>query len=102
MALRSPDPRDAPIIDHNYLAHPLEMLMLAEDVRFAKEIVMEGRGIRDVAKARSCPVTGSRSRRESSGLSMSSIEPQPATIQPERVVSGMIVTMRRSCRSTVC
>jgi choline dehydrogenase-like flavoprotein len=48
--LRSADPRDNPIVDHAYLADPLDMLVLSEGVRFGNEIVMNGKGTRDVIK----------------------------------------------------
>lgn len=42
--LRSSDPFDKPIIDHNYLAEPLDLATMAEGVKFIHEVVMEGKG----------------------------------------------------------
>lgn len=45
--LASADPFAKPLIDHNYLGHPLDLAVLAEGVKFAHEIVTEGKGTRD-------------------------------------------------------
>lgn len=45
--------RDAlanPVVDCNYLNHPLDMLVLSEGCRFANEVVMRGVGTRGVVK----------------------------------------------------
>lgn len=46
--LKSKDPMDNPVVDHNYLSDPLDMLVLSEGCQLANEIVMEGVGTRDV------------------------------------------------------
>ncbi|EHA50613.1 glucose dehydrogenase short protein [Pyricularia oryzae 70-15] len=50
VALRSADPRDVPLVDTNYLADPLDVEVMAEACRFANEIVVDGKGTRDVVK----------------------------------------------------
>ncbi|KAF1846126.1 GMC oxidoreductase [Cucurbitaria berberidis CBS 394.84] len=50
VVLKSTDPLENPIVDHNYLDHPLDMLVLTEACRFANEIVMNGKGTKDVIK----------------------------------------------------
>lgn len=37
-------------MDHNYLDDPLDMLVMTEACRFANEIVMKGKGTKDVVK----------------------------------------------------
>lgn len=50
MTLKSADPLENPIVDHNYLDDPLDMLVLTEACRFANEIVMKGKGTKDIIK----------------------------------------------------
>ncbi|PSN65299.1 alcohol oxidase [Corynespora cassiicola Philippines] len=50
VTLASADPRANPVVDHNYLGHELDMLVMSEACRFANEIVMKGKGTRDVIK----------------------------------------------------
>ncbi|KAF2261412.1 glucose-methanol-choline oxidoreductase-like protein [Lojkania enalia] len=50
VALRSKECADNPFVDHNYLADDLDMLVLSEGCRMANEIVMKGRGTRDVVR----------------------------------------------------
>jgi choline dehydrogenase-like flavoprotein len=50
VTLKSADPMDNPVVDCNYLADPLDMLVLSEACRFANEIVMEGKGTKGVIK----------------------------------------------------
>ncbi|OAL45959.1 glucose-methanol-choline oxidoreductase-like protein [Pyrenochaeta sp. DS3sAY3a] len=50
VTLKSADPLENPIVDHNYLNHPLDMLVMTEACRFANEIVMNGKGTKDVIK----------------------------------------------------
>ncbi len=50
MTLKSRDPKDNPVVDHNYLADPLDLTMLAKACRFGNEIVVEGRGTKDILK----------------------------------------------------
>ena len=48
--LRSADALENPVVDHNYLGDPLDMLVMTEACRFANEMVMQGKGTRDVIK----------------------------------------------------
>ena len=48
--LKSKDPKENPIVDCNYLADPLDLLVMTEGVRFANEIVTKGKGTKDVVK----------------------------------------------------
>ncbi|KAL1798155.1 hypothetical protein ACET3X_002192 [Alternaria dauci] len=48
--LKSADPMENPVVDHAYLEDPLDMLVLSEACRFANEIVMKGKGTKDVIK----------------------------------------------------
>jgi choline dehydrogenase-like flavoprotein len=50
VTLKSADPNDNPVVDHNYLADPLDMLVMTEACRFANEMVMGGKGTKDVIK----------------------------------------------------
>lgn len=50
MTLKSADPTENPIIDCNYLANPLDMLVISEARYFANEIVMGGSGTKDIVK----------------------------------------------------
>ncbi|KAF2006347.1 GMC oxidoreductase [Amniculicola lignicola CBS 123094] len=50
VTLKSKDPVDNPVVDHKYLADPLDMLVMTEGCRFANEIVMKGVGTKDVVK----------------------------------------------------
>ncbi|KAJ4363961.1 hypothetical protein N0V83_009414 [Neocucurbitaria cava] len=50
VTLKSKDPLENPIVDHNYLDDPLDMLVLTEGCRFANEIVMNGKGTKDIIK----------------------------------------------------
>ncbi|KAF2465326.1 alcohol oxidase [Lindgomyces ingoldianus] len=50
VTLRSKNPLELPVVDHNYLADPLDMLVMTEACRFANEIVMKGKATRDVVK----------------------------------------------------
>lgn len=50
VVLKSAKPEDNSIIDHNYLSHDLDALVLAEGCSLANEIVMSGDGIRGVVK----------------------------------------------------
>ena len=42
--LKSADPRDNPVVDHNYLAEDLDVVLLSEACRFANEIITQGKG----------------------------------------------------------
>lgn len=48
VTLKSKDPRENPVVDHNYLSDPLDMLVLSEGCQLANEIVMKGVGTKDV------------------------------------------------------
>lgn len=50
VTLKSADARENPVVQHNYLQDPLDVLVLSEACRFANEIVMQGSGTRDVVK----------------------------------------------------
>jgi choline dehydrogenase-like flavoprotein len=50
ITLKSNDPMVNPIIDHNYLDDPLDLLVLAEACRYANEVVMKGKGTKDIVK----------------------------------------------------
>lgn len=50
VTLKSADPADNPVVDHNYLADPLDMLVMTEACRFANEMVINGKGTKDVIK----------------------------------------------------
>ncbi|EOA86554.1 uncharacterized protein SETTUDRAFT_89387 [Exserohilum turcica Et28A] len=48
--LRSKDALENPVVDHKYLDDPLDMLVMTEACKFANEIVMKGRGTKDIIK----------------------------------------------------
>ncbi|CBF80774.1 protein gmcA [Aspergillus nidulans FGSC A4] len=50
VTLASADPLQNPVIDCNYLDHPLDLLVLSEACRFANEIVTKGAGTKDIVK----------------------------------------------------
>lgn len=50
VTLKSTDPMENPIVDHNYLSDPLDLLVVSEGVRLGNEIVMEGAGTKDIVK----------------------------------------------------
>ncbi|KXT02050.1 hypothetical protein AC578_6529 [Pseudocercospora eumusae] len=50
VALKSNSPHDNPIIDCNFLADPLDLLVLTEGVRLGNDIVMQGKGTKDIVK----------------------------------------------------
>ena len=50
VTLTSADPAGNPVVDHNYLADPLDLLVLSEGCRLANEIVTKGSGTKDVVK----------------------------------------------------
>lgn len=50
VTLHSSDPLENPIVDHRYLDDPLDMLVMTEACRFANEIVMDGKGTKDIVK----------------------------------------------------
>ncbi|GLI79631.1 hypothetical protein PoHVEF18_007970 [Penicillium ochrochloron] len=50
VTLKSADPMENPIVDCNYLADPLDVLVLSEACRFGNEIVMNGAGTKNIVK----------------------------------------------------
>lgn len=50
VTLKSADPMENPIVDCNYLADPMDMLVLSEACRFGNEIVMNGAGTKNIVK----------------------------------------------------
>lgn len=50
VGLASADPAANPVVDHNYLADPLDLLVMSEACAFANEMVVGGKGTRDVVK----------------------------------------------------
>lgn len=46
--LRSKNPKDKPIIQHNYLSDPLDVLVLSEACKLGAEIMLEGKGTKDL------------------------------------------------------
>lgn len=50
VTLASSDPNANPVVDHNYLADPLDMLVMTEACRFTNEMIMNGKGTKNVIK----------------------------------------------------
>lgn len=50
VSLKSKDPMDNPVVDHNYLANELDVLVLSEACKFANEIIVEGKGTKDIVQ----------------------------------------------------
>jgi len=50
VTILSKDPQSPPVIDHNFLSDPLDLLVLSEGCRFGNEIVMTGDGTASVIK----------------------------------------------------
>ncbi|KAH0274669.1 alcohol oxidase, partial [Aureobasidium melanogenum] len=50
VVLKSKDPLENPNVDHNYLSDPLDLLVLTEGVRMGNEVVMQGKGTKDIVK----------------------------------------------------
>jgi choline dehydrogenase-like flavoprotein len=48
VTLKSADPKDNPVVDHNYLADELDVLVLSEACRFANEIITQGKGTANI------------------------------------------------------
>lgn len=48
--LKSTDPSVNPIVDHAYMDHPLDMLVMSEACHFANEIVTKGAGTKAIIK----------------------------------------------------
>ena len=50
VTIKSIDPSENPVVDCNYFADELDLLVMAEGVRFGNEIVMQGAGTKDIVK----------------------------------------------------
>ncbi|KAB2579130.1 L-sorbose 1-dehydrogenase [Lasiodiplodia theobromae] len=50
VTLASTDPTANPVVDHNYFADPLDVLVMAEACRWGNEIVTKGAGTKDYIK----------------------------------------------------
>ena len=50
VTIDSTDPLANPVVDHNYLSDPLDLLVLAEACRFGNDIVTKGKGTKDIIK----------------------------------------------------
>ena len=50
VTLISTDPMENPVVDHNYLDDPLDLLVLSEACRFGNEVIMSGKGTKDIVK----------------------------------------------------
>lgn len=48
VTLKSKNPLQNPVVDHNYLSDPLDLLVLSEGCHFANQIIMEGAGTKDI------------------------------------------------------
>ena len=48
--LKSKDPMDNPIVDPNYLSDELDLLVLTEGCKLGNEVVMSGKGTKDIVK----------------------------------------------------
>lgn len=56
VTLKSADPRDNPVVNHNYLSDELDVLVLSEACKFANEIITEGSGTAGIVEG-SWPAT---------------------------------------------
>ncbi|KAE8448655.1 hypothetical protein EG329_009080 [Mollisiaceae sp. DMI_Dod_QoI] len=50
VTLKSADPKDNPVVNHNYLGEELDVVVLSEACRFANEIITQGKGTKDIAE----------------------------------------------------
>jgi len=48
VTLKSADPKDNPIVDHNYLSDELDVLVLSEACKFGNEIITQGEGTKAI------------------------------------------------------
>ncbi|PQE24959.1 GMC oxidoreductase protein [Rutstroemia sp. NJR-2017a WRK4] len=48
--LKSKDPKENPVVDHNYLSEELDIVVLSEACRFANEIIVKGKGTKDIVE----------------------------------------------------
>ncbi|QSZ34313.1 hypothetical protein DSL72_005904 [Monilinia vaccinii-corymbosi] len=50
VTLKSKDPKDNPVVSHNYLSEELDIVVLSEACRYGNEIIMKGKGTKDVVE----------------------------------------------------
>jgi choline dehydrogenase-like flavoprotein len=50
VTLKSADPKDNPVVNHNYLSDELDVLVLSEACRFGNEIITMGKGTKDIVE----------------------------------------------------
>ena len=50
VTLKSADPKELPLVNHNYLDDPLDMLVFSEACRLANEIVVDGEGTKNIVR----------------------------------------------------
>ncbi len=50
VTLKSADPKDNPVVNHNYLSNELDVLVLSEACRFGNEIITMGKGTKDIVE----------------------------------------------------
>ncbi|KAN0096005.1 GMC oxidoreductase [Hyaloscypha variabilis] len=50
VTLKSADPKDNPVVNHNYLSDELDVLVLSEACRFGNEIITMGKGTADIVE----------------------------------------------------
>jgi choline dehydrogenase-like flavoprotein len=50
VTLKSADPKDNPVVDHNYLSDELDVLVSSEACKFANEIITKGKGTKDIVE----------------------------------------------------
>ena len=48
--IASTDPAANPVVDHNYLADPVDLMVLSEACQFGNEIIMNGKATRGIVK----------------------------------------------------
>ncbi|KUJ16260.1 alcohol oxidase [Mollisia scopiformis] len=48
VTLKSADPKDNPVVNHNYLSEELDVVVLSEACRYANEIITLGKGTKDI------------------------------------------------------
>jgi len=48
--LKSKNPKENPVVDHRYLSHELDLLVLSEGCSFANEIIVKGKGTKDIVE----------------------------------------------------
>lgn len=48
--IKSENPMENPVVHHNYLDDPLDLLVLSEACRFGNEVILKGSGTKDVVK----------------------------------------------------